>query len=284
MLKDRTQINILFSCTGEAKRDFEPFVQDHAVIFVLKGKMIINDGSETLEFNTGDIGFISKNQLLKTQKFPQDNKPFYSISIFLPKETLYTYSKEHSLIPKGQFIGKPNFIFQKDTFLEGFFASITPYFENPSMLTENLATIKTNELIELLLRKTQMQNILFNFEDDFKIDIEAYMNKNFAHNISLEQFAKLTGRSLSTFKRDFQLIFKETPSKWLIRKRLDLAYFLIATQNKKPVEVYYDVGFETFAHFSRTFKTNFGINPSQIQKNTANKTFPSGGLKSKIQS
>ncbi len=266
MIKDRTRKNILFSCTGEAKKDFNPFVQDHAVIFVLNGKMTINDGSEILEFKTGDIGFISKNQLIKTQKLPQDNKPFYGISIFLPKETLYNYSKHHNVFQKGQSIGKPNFLFQKDTFLEGFFNSITPYFENPDALTENLATIKTNELIELLLRITQMQNILFNFEEDFKIDIDAYMNKNFTHNIPLENFAKLTGRSLSTFKRDFQATFNETPSKWLIKKRIELAYYLIDKQNKKPVEVYYDVGFETFAHFSRTFKTEFGINPSEVQK------------------
>lgn len=267
MIQDRTRINILFSCTGEAKKDFEPFVQDHVVIFVLNGKMTINDGTEILEYKAGDIGFISKNQLVKTQKIPQENKPFYSISIFLPKEILFNYSKEHNLFPKGQSIGNSNFLFKEDAFLNGFFNSITPYFENPDVLTENLATIKTNELIELLLRKTQMQNILFNFQQDFKIDIDAYMNKNFTHNIPLENFAKLTGRSLSTFKRDFQATFNETPTKWLIKKRVELAYYLIDKQNKKPVEVYYDIGFETFSHFSRTFKTAFGINPSEIQKN-----------------
>lgn len=267
MLQDRTQINILFSCTGEPKKDFEPFVQDFALSFILTGKMIINNGTETTEYNTGDIGFISKNQLVKTQKLPQENKPFMGISIFLPKETLYDFSKEHNIFPKGQYTGKPNFIFPHDPFLKGFFDSIVPYFENPDALTENLARIKTNEIIELLIKKTQIQNLLFNFQDDFKIDLEAYMNRNFTHNIPLEQFAKLTGRSISTFKRDFQEIFKETPSKWLIKKRLELAHFLITKQNKKPVEVYYDVGFVSFAHFSRTFKAEFKINPSEIEKN-----------------
>ncbi|MWB92799.1 hypothetical protein B4N84_23500 [Flavobacterium sp. IR1] len=267
MIQDRTRINILFSCTGEAKKDYEPFVQDFALSYILNGKMIINDGTEVTEINTGEIGFISKNQLVKTKKIPQDNKPFMGISIFLPKETLYNYAKQNNILPKGQYTGKPNFIFSYDPFLKGFFDSIVPYFENPDMLTENLATIKTNEIIELLLKKIQMQNILFNFQDDFKIDLEAYMNRNYMHNIPLEQFAKLTGRSLSTFKRDFQETFQETPNKWLIKKRLELAHFLIAKQNKKPVEVYYDVGFVSFPHFSRTFKKEFGINPSEIEKN-----------------
>lgn len=268
MLQDRTKLNILFSCTGEAKKDFEPFVQDFALTYVLNGIMIINDGAETTEYNTGEIGFISKNQLVKTQKLPRDNKPFIAISIFLAKETLYNFSKQNNMLPKGQYTGKPNFIFPQDPFLMAFFNSIVPYFENPDALTENLVNIKTNELIEILIKQTQMQNILFNFQDAFKIDLEAYMNRNFTHNIPIEQFAKLTGRSISTFKRDFQQVFKVTPNKWLIKKRLDLAHFLIAKQNKKPVEVYYDVGFVSLAHFSRAFKTEFKINPSEVKKHS----------------
>ena len=86
------------------------------------------------------------------------------------------------------------------------------------------------------------------------------------HNIPLAQFAKLTGRSISTFKRDFQEIFNQTPNKWLIKKRLDLAHFLISKQGKKPNEIYDDVGFVNFSHFSRSFKAEFGINPSEIEK------------------
>lgn len=264
MIEDRTRINILFSCTSQEKKDFEPFVQDHALSFILNGEMIINDGTESIAYNKGDIGFVSKNQLVKTQKIPKDNNPFMGISILFPKETLYNYSKEHNISPKGNYTGKPNFVFQYDPFLKGFFDSMIPYFENPDALTNNLATVKTIEAIELLLKNTSMQNLLFNFENDFKIDLEAYMNKNYMHNIPLEQFAKLTGRSISTFKRDFQAIFNETPNKWLIKKRLDLAHFLISKQHKKPNEIYYEVGFVNFSHFSRSFKSEFGINPSEI--------------------
>lgn len=266
MIQDRTRINILFSCTGQEKKDFEPFVQEHTLSFILNGKMIINEGNEITEYNAGEIGFISKNQLVKTQKIPGGNKPFMGISIFLPKDTLYNYSKQHNILPKGQYTGKPNFVFPPDPFLKGFFDSIIPYLENPDALTDNLATVKTIEIIELLIKKTQMQNILFNFQHDFKIDIGAYMNRNYMHNIPIEQFAKLTGRSLSTFKRDFQQIFNETPNKWLMKKRLDLAYYLISQQNKKPIEIYYDVGFINFSHFSRSFKSEFGVNPSEIEK------------------
>ncbi len=40
-------------------------------------------------------------------------------------------------------------------------------------------------------------------------------------NMSLEKFGYLTGRSLTTFKRDFFKTFKTTPQRWLTQKRLE---------------------------------------------------------------
>jgi AraC-like DNA-binding protein len=48
----------------------------------------------------------------------------------------------------------------------------------------------------------------------------------------------LTGRSLSAFKRGFKSVFKESPSRWLVRKRLQEAYFLVQNQGRKPSDIY----------------------------------------------
>lgn len=57
------------------------------------------------------------------------------------------------------------------------------------------------------------------------------MNKNFSKDMTLGDFAHYTGRSLSTFKRDFKDVFNETPHEWIKNKKLDEAYKLI-TKNK----------------------------------------------------
>lgn len=264
MQQDRIRNNILFSCIGQEKKDFQPFVEDFALVFVINGTLIINDGNDVIQYNEGEIGFISKNQLVKTQKLPQGNKSFLSISVLLPKDILFQYSKEKNLQPRGMYTGKMNFVFAHDIYLKSYFKSMVPYFENPEALTDTLARLKTLELIELLLRDKRMQNILFNFQDDFKLDLEAFMNKNYMHNIPLEQFAKLTGRSISTFKRDFQNIYNITPNKWLIKKRLELAHYLISKKDQKPSETYFDVGFVNLSHFSKSFKSEFGKSPSEI--------------------
>jgi len=90
------------------------------------------------------------------------------------------------------------------------------------------------------------------------------MNRNFKFNVSIERFAYLTGRSLSAFKRDFKATFNETPNHWLVQKRLQEAYFLIEKKNKKPSEIYVDLGFEDLSHFSFAFKKVFGLTPTEL--------------------
>jgi AraC-like DNA-binding protein len=83
-------------------------------------------------------------------------------------------------------------------------------------------------------------------------------------NRVLKKFSYLTGRSLTTFKKDFKNFFHTTPGRWLIKKRLERAHYQIVVQKQKPVNVYLDAGFENLAHFSFAFKRQFGYNVSQI--------------------
>jgi AraC-like DNA-binding protein len=90
------------------------------------------------------------------------------------------------------------------------------------------------------------------------------MNNNYKFNVSIERFAWLTGRSISAFKRDFEKIFNDTPSHWLVQRRLQESYFLIDKKNKRPSDMYLDLGFEDLSHFSFAFKKLFGLSPSQL--------------------
>jgi AraC-like DNA-binding protein len=119
-------------------------------------------------------------------------------------------------------------------------------------------------LLILLQANPGLANILFDFGTPEKIDLEAFMNRNFRFNVAIQRFAYLTGRSLTSFKRDFEKTFQETPSRWLIQKRLQEAYFLMDKKGKKASDVYLEVGFEDLSHFSFAFKKKFGLAPTQL--------------------
>ena len=104
----------------------------------------------------------------------------------------------------------------------------------------------------------------FHFNEPWKIDILDFLNKNYMYEFTMEDLAHYTGRSLATFKRDFKKISDLTPEKWLIRKRLEVAYNLMKEGGNKVVDVYTKVGFRNQSHFSAAFKKQYGIAPTAV--------------------
>ena len=61
--------------------------------------------------------------------------------------------------------------------------------------------------------------ILFDFAHPWKIDILDFLNENYMRQLTIKEIAAFTGRSLSTFKRDFKKISPVSVRKWIARKR-----------------------------------------------------------------
>jgi len=92
------------------------------------------------------------------------------------------------------------------------------------------------------------------------------MEANYTYNLSMADYAKIAGRSMASFKREFSLLYKTTPGKWLIQRRLEYAAMLLNNSAKAVNEVAFESGFENPSHFSRSFKQNFGMPPSATKK------------------
>lgn len=259
--------NFLYSCSHKSKFGAEQLVQEHALSFVVTGKIQFTTNTGVQVYAAGDIGLLRKNQLAKALKLPDEaGYPFKSITVFLSQNKLRSYALEHSIKQQDRYAGIGVLQLNPNTLLSAFFASLVPYFGQPRRLSQALANIKTDEAIELLLlHNADLIKLLFDFSEPFKIDLETYMLQNFEFNIPLQEFARLTGRSISTFKRDFQRVFLNTPEKWLKRKRLEKAYYLIKDKEQSPSDVYLRVGFENFSHFSKAFKEQYGVNASSLR-------------------
>ena len=130
--------------------------------------------------------------------------------------------------------------FDKHLLLESFFASLLPYFEMDEELPGNITAVKVEEAISILRNIDESADrVLAYFEEPGKLDLVSFMEKNYMFNLSLEKFGYLTGRSLTTFKKDFERAFNNTPGKWLTQKRLELAHYQIFEKKKKPSDVYF---------------------------------------------
>jgi AraC-like DNA-binding protein len=156
--------------------------------------------------------------------------------------------------------------------LAGFFHSMASYFSEAREPAQSLLELKFKELILTIADNPGNAELLSYFctlvNEPGTVALERIMTDNFRYNLKIEQFAQLSNRSLSAFKRDFQAIFGTTPGRWLLEKRLSYAKSLLSNNSRKVIsEVAFESGFETLAHFSRSFKQRFGISPSSINSN-----------------
>lgn len=97
------------------------------------------------------------------------------------------------------------------------------------------------------------------------IDLETVMSENFLYNLKVEEFAKLSGRSLSAFKRDFKNTFNSTPSRWIKSKRLEHARALLSESNLNINQICYDCGYINSSHFIKSFKEKYNIPPHKYR-------------------
>src|SRR5690606_521749 len=133
--------------------------------------------------------------------------------------------------------------------LESCLASVIPYFDVKEPFPDNLALLKITEAISIIRTiDPDIDSVLANFEDPYKVELVSFMERNYMFNMPLEKFGYLTGRSLTTFKRDFKKAFNTTPQKWLTQKRLELAHYELAEKKRKAIDVCYEIGFENLSH------------------------------------
>jgi AraC family transcriptional regulator, exoenzyme S synthesis regulatory protein ExsA len=257
---------IAYSCYFARNREGEQFTSEHVLSYQIAGALKLTNGIWEYVFEEGDFRFIRRNQLVKFIKEPATEGVFKSVSIFLDQAMLKSFSLEYGYKAenrKGE--AEPVLRLQKRPIYQSYMNSLLPHVQGDQLINQPLETLKQREAVMILLQsEPEMKDILFDFSEPGKLDLEAFMNKNFHFNVQLERFAYLTGRSLSTFKRDFEKIFGETPSRWLLKRRLKEAYYLMKEKGKSASEVYLDLGFEDLSHFSFSFKKQFGISPSRI--------------------
>lgn len=246
----------------------EAAFQDHLLVWLISGETKIIQADESFVFGPGTTFLIPRNQLATIVNYPKDGLPHKAVAMHLSTKRLKEFYENQSV--RSEIKTEKIIRFHRHPLLESCLNSLIPYFEIQNDFPENIASLKINEAVTILRTvDSNIDAVLNNFEEPGKIDLKTFMEKNFMFNMSLQKFGYLTGRSLTTFKRDFQKTFNTTPQRWLTKKRLEQAHYELAEKNKKPVEFYYEIGFENLSHFSFAFKKQYGFAPTKLLNNYA---------------
>jgi AraC family transcriptional regulator, exoenzyme S synthesis regulatory protein ExsA len=241
----------------------EQFIAEHTFAYIIKGVMQENDGSKNYMLKSGECGIARKNHLARYKK-EKENGELEKVFVFFDEKFLRMFQERHKTTALKFTSNETILRISKNNLMPNFIQSLLPYYDY-GKINEAFADLKREELLIILLQaQPGVAGLFFDYGIPEKINIEEFMNRNFKFNVSIERYAFMTGRSLSAFKRDFKTTFKDTPNQWLVKKRLQEALFLMEKKNKRPSEIYLELGFETLPHFSFAFKKQFGLTPTEL--------------------
>lgn len=247
----------------------EQFIPETLLTYQISGITHVSNDEGEMMVREGQLLLVRRNQLAKSTKIPIDKGASKCITVILSTERLQQFALENGLDCEDKYSGKKMILMEPNEFLKQYYSSLLSYADLWNKESKNLTTLKVNEAIELLLQmRPDLKSFLFDFTDPKKQDLRTFMMKNFRYNVSLEHFAKLSGRSLTSFKRDFAEVFSAPPALWLKNQRLSEAVRLIKEKSAKPEDIYHDLGFENISHFYTAFKQRFGMTPSQVRTST----------------
>lgn len=92
------------------------------------------------------------------------------------------------------------------------------------------------------------------------------MDRTFAQPLDIPALARIVHVSEAHFIRTFRAAFGETPHRYLQRRRVERAMFLLRTTERSVTDVCLDVGFTSLGTFSRTFHDIVGESPSAYRQ------------------
>ena len=260
--------DIFFSCYFNNEAKCTKMVKNHSLVYVYSGEYILEEGGVTTVVSAGECVFLRKDNRVVMTKQPKGNESFRGIFMMfnrsflrdvfqkIEKEDLPLDAERHNTsVIKLSYTPDITSLFQ----------SMLPYFDTTRIPPDELMQLKLLEGVYSLLNLDKnFYTDLFDFNDVWKPDILDFLNENYMYDLSIEEIAHFTGRSLATFKREFKKVSVLPPRKWLMNKRLDVAKDKLLNERKRVSDVYLEVGFKDLSHFSRAYKENFGVSPTGI--------------------
>jgi AraC family transcriptional regulator, exoenzyme S synthesis regulatory protein ExsA len=255
-----------YDCPVKVKKASK-WSEHNYIYYVLSGKKTLHTMDRSITLTQGSIAFIKKGACIIEQHFEE---PFCIVVFIMPDSFIRSFLRDYSPREKAKpDTTSPIFPIYDNEMIRDFYQSILPYFVLSVNVPEEIVELKFKELLLHLLHNPAnegLRNHLHYINEHPDTPITHIMETNFAYNLRIEAYAKMTNRSVSSFKRDFQSLFHTTPGRWLTEKKLDKARKLLLQTGNSISDVAFDSGFENTAHFSRLFKQKTGSSPLEYRK------------------
>jgi len=192
------------------------------------------------------------------------------IVTFHPEILKHVYQRELPAIvqPSRTVSNQSSSTVNNDFLIQKYIEGLLFYFENPSLVNEEILKLKLKEII-LLLSQTResdtIQVILSQLFSPTKFTFQQIITAHLFSPINVEELAQKTNLSVSSFKREFRKLYDDSPANYIKKKRLEKAAELLRASDQRITDIAFDCGFNDLANFTKSFHDRFGVSPTHYR-------------------
>lgn len=267
-------IRLLQYVSSSTEENFDAFLTHHALVYILSGVKQIKVASNQYDIHPGELFLIPRGEYVMSQYIAGESG-FRSFMLFFSKKTAQEMVEQigqglttESLQQVGEMKREAVKIIPQSREVERLFASLEAYSRSGNPYMCELTRLKFAELVYLLMDTPYRKLIVSFLLDAARSEMPSLSSVLDAHLYSSEtinELALLSGRSLSSFKREFMREYGEPPRTWIRSRKLSRAAFLLETTDKSVEEVAEASGFVSNTHFARLFKSHYQLTPTDYR-------------------
>ena len=156
-----------------------------------------------------------------------------------------------------------------DSVMDRFIESLVFYFNNSDIVTDDILMLKIKELILLLIQSSHAKTIhdlmsaLFTRKS---VTVSEVVNAHIFANLSIDELAKLSGLSVTSFKTEFNKTFKEPPGHYIRKRKIERAKELLSYEELSVSEIAWQLGYSSSQHLSSQLRNVTGMSPLDFRR------------------
>lgn len=242
------------------------YMLENQVEYTVDDKKVEIGANESVVLNCRTVG----NKMRSTNKTDLNK---LVIVHFHPDILKKIYDREMpSLLqkPKNPVSNKTSERISNDFLIHKYIEGLLFYFDNPTLVNEDILVLKLKEII-ILLSQTQnadaIQMILSQLFSPTVYSFKQIIEANIFSAITLDELADYCNLSLSSFKREFAKHYNDTPANYIKTKRLEKATELLKLSDMRITDIAFESGFNELANFTKSFHDKYGVTPSNYRLN-----------------
>jgi AraC-like DNA-binding protein len=192
---------------------------------------------------------------------------------FHPETLKRIYQRELPLLlqkPKNSISNQSTEKINNDFLIKKYIEGLLFYFENPSLVNEEILILKLKEII-LLLSQTQnaetIQVILSQLFSPAIYSFKQIIEANIFLQVGVDDLAQKTNLSVSSFKREFTKLYNDSPANYIKTQRLEKAAELLMVSDERITDIAFDCGFNDLANFTKSFHDKYSVTPTNYRLN-----------------